>query len=87
MHLCWYQKRLSQKTIPDDLNKLNNIMDNDFVKKTVYEKLVIKVNAFDSNIPSISGLVTKRQYHSDKQVLKKKIGDLDKKITKTSGLV
>ena len=26
-------------------------MDNDFVKKTVYEKLVIKVNAIDSNIP------------------------------------
>ena len=51
MHLCWHQKRLSQKTIPDDLNKLNNIMDNDFVKKTVYEKLVIKVNAIDSNIP------------------------------------
>ena len=31
----------------------------DVVKKTVYIKLVTKVNAIDTKIPSTSGLVTK----------------------------
>ena len=44
-----------------DLNKLSNVVDNVVVKKTVYDKLVIKVNAIDTKIPSTSGLVRKEQ--------------------------
>ena len=50
-------------------NKLSNIVDNDVVKKTAYNQFVIKVNAIDTKIPSISGLVTKKQNNLDKQVL------------------
>ena len=43
-----------------DLSKLSNVVDN-VVKKTVYDKLVIKVNAIDTKMPSTSGLVRKEQ--------------------------
>ena len=33
------------------------------------DRLVIKVNATDTKIPSVSGLVTKKEYDSDKQGL------------------
>ena len=42
------------------------MVDNDIVEKTLYDKLVIKVNIIDTEIASTSGLVTKTQYHSDK---------------------
>ena len=32
------------KTVPVDLSKLSNVVKNDVVKKTVYDKLVAKVN-------------------------------------------
>ena len=31
--------------VPVDLSKLNDVVENDVVKKTVYDKLVAKVNA------------------------------------------
>ena len=39
------------KTVPIDLSKWSNVVNNDVVKKTIYDKLVAKVN----NI-GISGL-------------------------------
>ena len=39
----------------------------------MYDELVTKVNAIDTKIPSTNGLVTKKQYDSDKQGLEKKI--------------
>ena len=47
------------KTIPANFSKPSNITENDIVKKIVYDKLIIKVNAIDAKIPSTSGLVTK----------------------------
>ena len=35
--------------VPVDLSKLSNVVKNDFVKKTVYNKLVAKVNNIDSS--------------------------------------
>ena len=32
------------KTAPADLNKLSNVVNNDIVKKTMYDKLVAKVS-------------------------------------------
>ena len=42
------------KTVPVDLSKLSNVVNNDVVKKTLYDKLVAKVNNID-----ISGFVLK----------------------------
>ena len=33
------------KTVPSDLGKLTNAVDNDVAKKTAYDKLVVKFNA------------------------------------------
>ena len=37
------------KPIPTDLSKLSNVVKNDVVKKTDYNKLVIKVNDIDTS--------------------------------------
>ena len=47
-----------------DLSKSNDAVNNDVVKKTVYDKLVAKVNNID-----ISGFVLKTKYHTDKSDL------------------
>ena len=49
------------KTVPVDLSKLSNIVNNEVVKKTVYYKLVEKVNPNLSKINNIdtSGFVLK----------------------------
>ena len=75
------------KNVPADLSKLSNIVNIDFVKKTVYSQLVTKVNDIDTKIPITSGLVTKTQNDADKQSVKKKIADVDKIIANTCGLV
>ena len=67
--------------VPNDLTKLSNVVKNDVVKKTVYDKLVAKVNNID-----ITGFVLKTAYHTDKSDLVKKISDADKKIPDTSEL-
>ena len=75
------------KTVPVDLSKLRNVSDNNIVKKTVYNKLIIRVNTTITKIPSNSGLMTKTQHDSDKKGLTEKTDDVDKKIPKTSRLV
>ena len=52
-------------------------MDHDAVKSTMFNKLVIKVNAIDTKAPSTTELVTKVQYDSEKQALEKSIKDVD----------
>ena len=48
------------KTVSADLSKLSNVVDNDVVKKILYNKLVPRVNAIDT-----SGSVLKNSiYHS-----------------------
>ena len=67
--------------VPDDLAKLSNVVKNDVVKKTVYDKLVAKVNNLDT-----TGSVLKTTYDTDKSDLEKKISDADKKIPDRSDL-
>ena len=69
-------------TAPADLGKLSNVVNNDVVKKTVYDKLITKINATNT-----SGFVLKTQYDPDKSSLEKKINDADKKVLILSGLV
>ena len=52
------------------MSKLSNVVKNEVVKKTVYDKLVAKVNNIDN-----SGFILKTKYDADKTVLEKKIPD------------
>ena len=61
--------------IPVDVNKLCDVVNNYVVKKTVYNKLVAKVDNIDT-----SDFVLKTKYNTDKTELENKIPD-------TSGLV
>ena len=61
--------------VPTDLSKLNNVVENDVVKKTVYDKLVSKVDNINT-----STFILKITYDTDKSELENKIAD-------TSGLV
>ena len=36
------------KTVPVDLSKLNNVVNNEVIKKAVYDKLTAKVNNIDT---------------------------------------
>ena len=68
-------------TIPVDLSKLSDVVKNDVVKKTEYNKLVTKVDNIDT-----TGFVLKTTYDTDKSNLEKKISDADKKTLDTSDL-
>ena len=61
--------------LPVDLSKLSDVVKNDVVKKTVYDKLVAEVNSIDT-----SRFVLKNNYDRDKSGIENKIPD-------TSGLV
>ena len=54
--------------VPIGLSKLSNVVKNDFVKKTVYDKLVAKVNNIDT-----SDFILKTKYNTDKAELEKKV--------------
>ena len=54
-----------------DLSKVSDVAKNNVVKKTVYDKLVPKVNNIDTN-----DFVLKTKYQTDKTELKKKIPDV-----------
>ena len=68
------------KTVPVDLAKLSNVVKNDVVKKTEYNKLVGEIDNIDT-----TGFVLKTKYDTDKS--DKKISNVDKKIPDTSSLV
>ena len=63
--------------VPVDLNKLNDVVKNDDVKKAVYDKLLAKVN----NIGT-SDFVLKTKYQTDKTELEKKNPDVSKLVKK-----
>ena len=54
--------------VPVDLSKLSNVVKNEVVKKTVYDRLVAKVNNVDT-----SGFVLKTKYNEVKTQLGKKL--------------
>ena len=63
------------KPIPTDLSKLSDVLKNDVVKKTDYNKLVAKVDNVDT-----SGLVKKTDYNT-------KITEIEDEIPDSSDLV
>ena len=62
------------KPVPNDLSKQSNVVKNDVVKNSEYDKLVKKVDNNDT-----TGFVLKTTYDTDKSDLEKKISDADKK--------
>ena len=68
--------------VPNDLAKLNNVVKNNVVKKTEYNKLVTKVDYIDT-----TGFVLKTKYVTGKSDSEKKISDVDKKTSDTSAFV
>ena len=63
--------------VPVDLSKLSDVVKNDVVEKTVYDKLVAKVNNIDT-----SDFVLKAKYQTDKTELEKKILDVSNLVEK-----
>ena len=57
--------------VPTDLSKLSNVVKNDVVKKTAYNKLVAKVDNIDTN-----DFVLKTKYNTDKAELEKTIPNI-----------
>ena len=64
--------------LPVDLIKLTDVVKNDFVIKTVYNKLAAKVNNIDT-----SDFVLKTKYQTDKSELEKKISDVTDFVKET----
>ena len=64
--------------VPVDVSKLSDVVKND-VNKTVYDKLVTKVNSIDT-----SGFVLKTKYDTHKSELEKKIHDTSGLVKKTN---
>ena len=62
------------ETVPTDVSKLRNVVNKEVVKKTVYDKLVTKINAIDTK-----GFVLKTRYDNNKSDLETKINDADEK--------
>ena len=59
-------------SVPVDLSKLSNAVKNYFVKKTVYNKLVAKVNNIDT-----SDFLLKTKYQTDKAELENEIPNVN----------
>ena len=55
-------------SVPVDLSKLSDVLKNDVVKKTVYDKLTAEVNNIDTN-----DFFLKTKYQTNKTELEKKI--------------
>ena len=64
--------------VPTDLSKLRDVVKNDVVKKTDYDKLVAKVDYIDT-----SGFVLKTKYDIDKSELENKIPDTSSLVKNT----
>ena len=65
--------------VPIDLSRLSNVVKNDVLKKIVYDKLVEKVNNFDTR-----GFVSKTNYEKDELELEKEIPDTSELVRKTN---
>ena len=70
------------KTVPVDLAKLSNVVKNDVVKKTEYDKLVGKVDNVDT-----TNFVLETKHEKDGSDFEGKIRKVNKKIPDVSNLV
>ena len=64
------------------MSKLSDVVKTDVVKKTVYNKLVAKVNAIPLNNIDTNDFVLKTKYQTEKTKLEKKIPDVSNLVKK-----
>ena len=57
------------KTVPMDLKKLSDVVDNDVVKNTKFNTLKTKVYSLENKIPHATKLIHINQYNTDTQNL------------------
>ena len=69
--------------VPVDLSKVSDVVKDDVVKKTAYDKLVAIVNAIPLNNIDAINFVLKTKYQTDKTELEKKIPDVSILVKKT----
>ena len=72
-------------TVPADLSKLYNVVDNDAKKNCIW--YIGYCNAIDTKIPSTNELIAKIQYNSEKEGFDNNIEYVDKTIPNSSWLV
>ena len=70
------------KPVPVDLAKLSNVVKNNVVKKTEYDKLVAKVNGIDT-----TNFESRTKYEKDGSDFEDKINKIDKNIPDVNDLV
>ena len=68
-------------SVPIDLAKFSNVVKNDVVKTTEYDKLVNKVNGIDN-----TNFVSRTKYEKDGSDFEDKINKIEKKISDVSDL-
>ena len=57
------------KTVPVDLKKLSDVVDNEVVKNTKFNTLKTKANSLEKKIPDATTIIHINQYNTDKQNL------------------
>ena len=70
------------KTVPINLAKSSNVLKNDVIKKTEYDKLVAKVNSIDN-----TNFVSRIRYEKGGSDFEDKIDKIDKKLPDVTNLV
>ena len=70
------------KTVPVDLKKLSDVVDNEVVKNTKFSTLNTKLNNLENKILNATTLIHINQCNTDNQNLGKRIGDVDEKSTR-----
>ena len=75
------------KTVPVDLKKLSDEVDNEVVKNTKFNTLKTKVDGLEKKILDGTTLFHINRYNTHKQKLEKKIGDVHKNTPGTSVLM
>ena len=66
------------KPLPDDVSKLSNVVTNEVIRKTKYNRLVTKVDNIDT-----SDFVLKSKYNTDETQLENKIPSISNLVKKT----
>ena len=73
------------KAVLVHLKNLSDIVNDEVVKNIKFNTLKTKLDNIDKKIPDATTLIHISQYDTGKQNLEKKIKDVDKKNTDTSG--
>ena len=75
------------KAVPVDLKKLSDIVDNEVVKNTKFDRLKTKVNNLEKKTPNATTLIHVSQYNTDQNIQCKKLEMVIKIVPDANGLV